>query len=305
MPTPGLCTEVIGPCSKGSEDRLPMLLGDPRSVVLNLDQDVVALGEHLDPHLTLRRCVACRIHQQVLDDPGDHLRIDPGAHRPRVDVDLAPGHRLGVPDQQGDEPADRDLLQLRLDHAAGEALRVEQVRHDGVEPTRLGREAVDQLLALLFGDAEPVALLERERVAEDRRQRRPDVVRDRGEERRLDLIGPADVVRRPSFEVERPGEISVAALASEMSIITPCQCTGVPSWSRRSTASSRTQTLSVHPLRAADTRRSTVHPTHRCGTTPRGRDRDRRDAGRSPTISASPVATSGGYPSMVSMNGLT
>ena len=197
---------------EGLEDGLPVLLGDAGSVVLDRDQHVVALRRHLDPHLTPRRRVPRGVHQQVLHDPGDHLRIDPRRHRPRVDMDLTARHRLGIPDEERDEPPDGDLLELGLHDAAGETFRVEEVRHDRVQATGLRGETVDQLLALLLRDAEAIALLEGQGASEDRRKGGPDVVRHGGQEGRLDLVGPSHVLHRLPLEVERPCEVVVRLL---------------------------------------------------------------------------------------------
>src|SRR5918995_5168278 len=100
---------------EGPEDRVPVLLGDPRSVVLDGDQDVVAVGDHTHPYLARRRRVTARVHQEVLDDARDHLRIDPRGDRARVHVDLTAGQRVGVPHEQRNQSAYGDLLELRLD----------------------------------------------------------------------------------------------------------------------------------------------------------------------------------------------
>ena len=74
------------------------------------------------------------------------------------------------------------------------------------------RARLHQLSAILVGELEVVCALERDRAAEDRRQRRTQVVRDGGEERVLHVVGFAQALDGGAFHVERLRELLLGAL---------------------------------------------------------------------------------------------
>ena len=130
------------------------------------------------------------VPEQVLDDPLDLRRIDFGRRRFCFDLDQAIVH-LAARAHRGDdllnELADVCHRERRPRDAVPEPVDVEQVGEQAVEPARLGAQvAVDP--GAHVGRQGRTWLLEREREADDRRERRPQLVRDGREDRVAQLI---------------------------------------------------------------------------------------------------------------------
>jgi hypothetical protein len=92
-----------------------------------------------------------------------------------------------------------DALALERDHSPAQTLDVEKVGEPAVEATGGPSEGGDSLVDRFLRQALPV-LLEGEREAEHRRQRRPQLVRHRGEDVLAELLDPpllGDVLPRP------------------------------------------------------------------------------------------------------------
>ena len=85
-----------------------------------------------------------------------------------------------------DEAADVRRRERRANDASPQPVEVEQLGEEPLEPARLLREAVDHLRAQLFGKAG--ALAQRRREADDRGERRAQLVRDGGEDRVAQLV---------------------------------------------------------------------------------------------------------------------
>ena len=130
------------------------------------------------------------VPEQVLDDPLDLRRIDFGRRRFCFDLDQAIVH-LAARAHRGDdllnELADVCHRERRPRDAVPEPVDVEQVGEQAVEPARLGAQvAVDP--GAHVGRQGRTPLLEREREADDRRERCPQLVRDGREDRVAQLI---------------------------------------------------------------------------------------------------------------------
>ena len=96
--------------------------------------------------------------------------------------------------------------------AAREPVEIEQVRHQPLEPASVVLDPAGELPRLL-GLQPDVATLERDRQAEDRCERRPEVVRHGLEERVLHLVERAQPDRGLALDLEGALQVLLRALA--------------------------------------------------------------------------------------------
>ena len=168
-----------------------------RPAVVDRDQDGVVLALDPDPNLRPGRRVLERVREQVVHDPLHLRRIDLGEDR--LGPDLEPGAVRHMPGRHLlDEPADVGRAEAGTHDPVPETVEVEQIREQALEPAGLVDEVVD--------DAGPRLSRERASVlpqghgeAEDRGQRRPELVRDRREDgvaQLVELPPLGDVLRR-------------------------------------------------------------------------------------------------------------
>jgi hypothetical protein len=188
------------------EDRVALFFRDPRAVVLDGDHhpcvracDCARVRAALglvdgDPHRGVRRRVSHGVREEVLDDALHHRLVDHHGDRLAVDVNAPLRDHAGLGDLAPDQRADVDRLKVELHDAAPEPVEVEEIVHEPVELARVRRDAPGHLLRLLGGEMDVVAL-ERQRHAEDRRERRPEIVGDGLDERVLHLVGLAELIR--------------------------------------------------------------------------------------------------------------
>ena len=183
---PGECgDDDAGPLAERLEDRLSQLLGNAGPVVLDHDQDAVALGLDPEPDRAIGLRVAGRVHQEVLDDPLDLRGIHRDHDRFGEDHDRAVGEGVEALDRASRERADVGHAVLRVDDPSVEPVDVEQVLQQAVELAGVRGEPLEQIVAVVL---DHLRAFEGERQPQDRGERAAQLVRDRGEERVLHVV---------------------------------------------------------------------------------------------------------------------
>ncbi len=94
-------------------------------------------------------------------------------------------------DDAADELGEVGRAQVRFEDAARDTVQVQQVRHDPVELARVHRDTRSEVAR--FVRPQVLLALEGDGEAEDRGERRPQVVRDGLQERRLELVDRAEL----------------------------------------------------------------------------------------------------------------
>ena len=107
---------------------------------------------------------------QVLDDPLHLGAVDRGDDGSRLDVDRAAVGVLGLAHRAVDELGEVGGPSLRRDDPALQPVEVEEVAEEPLELARVRRDPADQVERVLVRQLE-LRLLQRERRAEDRRER--------------------------------------------------------------------------------------------------------------------------------------
>src|SRR5256886_831172 len=103
---------------------------------------------------------------------------------------MSRGHRPQPPRDVLDEGSHVVPGLVRHQAPVLDARKVEEIADDAVETQRLVPDRPDEFVALAFGPGD-VALQQAARRGEDRRERRPELVRDRVEELGLEVVGAA------------------------------------------------------------------------------------------------------------------
>ena len=124
----------------------------------------------------------------------------------------ASGIRSDSASDAPDDRADVGREQVRRHDAPGEPVEVEEVRDEPVELAGVAGDPPREVLRVVLLEVD-VAALQRDREPEDRRQRRPEVVRDGLQERVLHLVERAQAPRRLALDLERAGELLLGLLA--------------------------------------------------------------------------------------------
>ena len=131
--------------------------------------------------------MALGVRQQVLDDALELGRVDSREHTLGLYVDLAPVRAPG--DDVAHELREIRLLELDPQPPVPQPVDVEEVVEQPLEAGRLARDEVDHLLAPFVGEGRP-ALAQRDGEAEDRGQRRAELVGNGGENVLANLLDP-------------------------------------------------------------------------------------------------------------------
>ena len=176
------------PLHERVEDPVPVLRREPRPVVLDDDEgpSSVRSTRIRDPGVAGR--VLDGVGEQVLDDPLHHRRVRLDVHRAGVELQPALGHGLGPRHELANEGTQVDGPEPRHEALPLEAIQVQQVRDDPIEPTGVLHDPRGEVADVL-GRHVVRLVLEGDREAQDRGERRPDVVRDRLHRDRLGLVG--------------------------------------------------------------------------------------------------------------------
>ena len=120
--------------------------------------------------------------------------------------------RIGLRDHPPNEVSHVGRLERRRQHAAREPVEIEEVRDQPLEPSSVVLDAAGELPRLL-GSQPDVAALERDGHAEDRCQRRSEVVGHGLEEGVLHLVERSKPGGRLALDLERPLQVLLRALA--------------------------------------------------------------------------------------------
>ena len=214
MPTPGECSGGAGALTERLEDVLAVLERHARAVVLDDQQRAARLGTDADPDLRTGGRVPDRVREQVLDDALDlrAVRLDRG--RFEVQLDRVVGRQVGFAHDAPHELVEVGGAKVRLEDPARDPVQVQQVGDDAVELARVHRDARSEVVRLVR--PEIGLALERDGEPEDRGEGRPQVVRDRLQERRLELVDRAELGGLLALGLERAFELGRAVLLGEV-----------------------------------------------------------------------------------------
>ena len=146
------------PWENGSKMRSRVVGRHAGPVVLHDDQRAVVGALHPHPDASVARRVLDGVAEQVLDDPLDHGRVGRRSPSGAVSsVQAASRDRVGVGDELADERPQVERREHRLDHPAAEALEVEQVGHDAIEPPGVRGDPAGQVARLVRRQLQVVA----------------------------------------------------------------------------------------------------------------------------------------------------
>ena len=124
-----------------------------------------------------------------------------------VHVEAPTRDRIGVGDEFAHERPDVERREHRLDDPGAETVQVQQVGDDAIEAPGVGRDAAGQVLR--FGGRQvQVVSFQGPGQAEDRRQRRPQVVGHRLQERVLHVVDFAEAFAHHALD----GEVALEVL---------------------------------------------------------------------------------------------
>ncbi len=164
-----------------------------------------------DPDPGIAGGVLHGVAQEVLHDPSHHGRIGGDREGSHVERQATSRHELGVGDELADERPEVELLERRGRDAPVEPLEIEEVAHDAVELPGVRGDPVGHVARLDRFDLEIFAF-EGDGEAEDRGERRAEVVRHGLQERGLHLVLEAEPFGLVALALERPRQLEGAAL---------------------------------------------------------------------------------------------
>ena len=149
-------------------------IGDPRAGVVDAEEQTLVLRRERDCDLRPGRRVLDRVRQEILDDSLELGSVDVREERHSVHFNRAIDS-LDRVDDPLEERRDVRPLDRKVDEAMAEAVEVEQVQEQPLEPYCLRHELVGHLPARRVVD-DLEAFPEREGEAEDRCQGRTQLV---------------------------------------------------------------------------------------------------------------------------------
>src|SRR5262245_21670343 len=156
------------------EDRFPVRARHSGPVVVDGDEHAAVASLDADRDPRPRRRVLDRVREEVPENPLDLRSVDLRVHGAPPDLDRV---RVRVELRRGLRGELRDVRRAegRPQVTVPEAIEVEQVGKKAVELQRLLDEVLDDLVAGALREAR-TPLLQRDREADDRRQRRAQLV---------------------------------------------------------------------------------------------------------------------------------
>ena len=193
MPAPAAAAAVCGERKNSSNSRSASSAGKPGPSSLIVTMISCSSRLDLRPGRSSRAAVLGGVREQVADDLLDVGRVGDRRRHARRDVELErharPADLLGA-DDDGQEPLDEDRLGADLALVLAEAGHRDDVLDEAMEPLRLDDDVGEDLLARL---RRQLVVLPGEDLGagEDRRHRRPQLVRQDADERVPDRLALA------------------------------------------------------------------------------------------------------------------